>query len=237
MNQPGYHGTYKNPQSLAAPWPQQQPPSTMFWAPLPLTSHGYQSQPPHNDTFSQRIDGMSGNQDPWLYNRPLPPPNSQSFQPSHPSSPHSLSAIYQQDPFHSQGPFDLSNTSSNVNLASSVAPQPYLQPHPQARCNSQPLPQINLLVLNQTQICQQPSIPSNQTSNNSHPTARPARLLDCQISRSGHPDKGFLQGTMSGPNPVDNDVEQLLTEEEMKRYRDMTLTELRTIAINSAKRL
>jgi hypothetical protein len=93
------------------------------------------------------------------------------------------------------------------------------------------------LVLNQAQIRQQPSIPSNQTSNNSHPKARPARLPDCQISRSGHPDKGFLQGKMSGPNPVNNDVKQLLTKEEMKRYQDMTLTELRTIAINSAKRL
>ncbi|PLW29460.1 hypothetical protein PCASD_16780 [Puccinia coronata f. sp. avenae] len=263
MNHPGYHGTYENPQSFAAPWQQQQTQSTMIWTPSPFTSQGSQSQ--HNATFSQRVDGMSGDQDPRLLNHPLPPANSQPSHSSHPSS----SAINQQHPFNSPGFFNTSHPSSNVNLASSVAPHPYSQKHSlQARCDSQPLPCINLSVISgmaappqatgqtqllpqmgshQDQSCSnpptgteeqpQPALPSNQTSNTSDPTARPAPLPDPPIGRNGHPDKRFLQGAMSGPNPDNSDVDRLLSEAEMKKYQDMSLDELRTIAINSAKRL
>ncbi|PLW45824.1 hypothetical protein PCASD_04763 [Puccinia coronata f. sp. avenae] len=263
MNHPGYHGKYENPQSFAAPWQQQQTQSTMIWTPSPFTSQGSQSQ--HNATFSQRVNGMSGDQDPRLLNHPLPPANSQPSHSSHPSS----SAINQQHPFNSPGFFNASHPSSNVNLASSVAPHPYSQQHSlQARCDSQPLPRINLSVisgmaappratgqtqllpqmgLHQDQSCSnpptgtkeqpQPALPSNQTSNTSDPTAQPAPLPDPPIGRNGHPDTRFLQGAMSGPNPDNSDVDRLLSKAEMKKYQDMSLGELRTIAINSAKRL
>ncbi|PLW11806.1 hypothetical protein PCASD_21063 [Puccinia coronata f. sp. avenae] len=235
----------------------------MIWTPAPFTSQGSQSQ--HNVTFSQRVNGMSSDQDPRLLNHPLPPANSQPSHSSHPSS----SAINQQHPFNSPGFFNASHPSSNVNLASSVAPHPYSQQHSlQARCNSQPLPRINLSVISgmaappratgQTPLLPQmglhqdqsfsnpptgtkeqpqPALPSNQTSNTSDPTAQPAPLPDPPIGRNGHPDKWFLQGAMSGPNPNNSDVDRLLSKAEMKKYQDMSLGELRTIAINSAKRL
>ncbi|PLW51382.1 hypothetical protein PCASD_00359 [Puccinia coronata f. sp. avenae] len=88
-----------------------------------------------------------------------------------------------------------------------------------------------------SQANQQPPFLSNQNHHNFHSTAQPSRLPAHQISRTGHSNKGFLRGTMSGTDPGKDKVERALSEEEMRKFSNMTLAELYTIAVNSAKHL
>ncbi|PLW08368.1 hypothetical protein PCANC_24167 [Puccinia coronata f. sp. avenae] len=218
----------------------------MQWTPLPslpFTSQGYQR--PHNAT-SQHVDGMSSGQDRRLYNYSLPPSNSHSFQPSHLSSAHPSSASlassfaplphsqqHSQSPLNSQ-PLPLINQSV---VSGTAAP-------PQATNRTQLPPPIDLqrdqsssIPPPGSQANQQPPFLSNQNHHNFHSTAQPSRLPAHQISQTGHSDKGFLQGTMSCTDPGKDKVERALSKEEMRKFCNMTLAELRTIAVNSAKHL
>ncbi|PLW49242.1 hypothetical protein PCANC_06919 [Puccinia coronata f. sp. avenae] len=166
--------------------------------------------------------------------------------PSHLSSAHPLSASlassfappphsqqHSQSPLNSQ-PLPLINQSV---VSGTAAP-------PQATNRTQLPPPIDLqrdqsssIPPPGSQANQQPPFLSNQNHHNFHSTAQPSLLPAHQISRTGHSDKGFLQGTMSGTDPGKDKVERALSKEEMRKFSNMTLAELYTIAVNSAKHL
>ncbi|PLW57543.1 hypothetical protein PCANC_02627 [Puccinia coronata f. sp. avenae] len=75
---------------------------------------------------------------------------------------------------------------------------------------------------------QQPPFLSNQTHHDFHSTAQPSCLPAHQISRTGHSDKGFLRGKMSGTDPgkdknlwMTEDMKEELNELYYEFQRDL----------------